>query len=47
MYKRIQSIRVIYCFLFLLVGDIHDLQLTIGDVYGVGVHVFIYVYTWS
>ena len=32
-YRQIQSIRVICCFLFLLAGDIHYLQLITGDVY--------------
>jgi hypothetical protein len=47
MYRRIQSIRVIYCSLFLLVGDIHDLQLITGDVYETEVYVFIYGHTRS
>jgi hypothetical protein len=47
MYKHIQSIQVIYCSLFLLVGDAHSLQLTTRDVYEVEVHVFIYNHTMS
>jgi len=45
MYRRIQSIRVICCSLFLLVGDTHSLQLAIRNVYEVRVHVFIYGHT--
>jgi hypothetical protein len=33
MYRRIQSIQVILCSLFLLANDTHCLQLVIGDVY--------------
>jgi hypothetical protein len=44
-YKRIQSIRVICCFLFLLASDTHGLQLATEDVCKVGVHVFIYSHT--
>jgi len=32
MYKRIQSIQIIYCSLFLLAGDTHSLQIIIGHV---------------
>jgi len=45
MYIQIQSIRVICCSLFLLDGDTHGLQLAIGNVYKVGVYVFIYGHT--
>jgi fumarate reductase subunit C len=47
MYRRIQSIWVIYCSLFLLAGDTHDVQLATRDVYEVGVQVFIYSHTRS
>jgi hypothetical protein len=47
MYKWIQSIWVIYCSLFLLIGDTHDLQLATENVYEVEVHVFIYGHTRS
>jgi hypothetical protein len=42
MYKRIQFIRVIYYFLFLLVDNTYGLQLAIRDVYETGIHAFIY-----
>ena len=41
MYRQIQFIQVIYCFLFLLDDDTHSLQLAIGDLYGVEVHFFL------
>jgi hypothetical protein len=47
MYRRIQSIRVICCSLFLLASDIHDLQLVTEDVYETKVYVFIYGHTRS
>jgi len=40
MYRHIPSIRVIYCSLFLLVGDTHGLQLAIRNMYEFKVHVF-------
>ena len=47
MFKRIQSIWVICCFLFLLADDTHSLQLATEDMYKVGVHAFIYGHTRS
>jgi hypothetical protein len=47
MYRQIQFIRVICCFLFLLASDTHDLQLTSEDLYEVKVHIFIYAHTQS
>jgi hypothetical protein len=41
MYRRIQFIRLIYYFLFLLDDDTHSLQLVIGDVYEVGGYFFL------
>jgi len=46
MYKRIQSIQVIHCSLFLLADDTHGLQLAIRDVYEAEVYIFIYDHTW-
>jgi hypothetical protein len=47
MYRRIQSIRIICYSLFLLVNNTHGLQIVIGHVYKVGVHVFINGHTKS
>jgi hypothetical protein len=47
MYKQIQSIRVIYCSLFLLADDTQGLQLATWDVYEAEVHVFLYGHTGS
>jgi hypothetical protein len=47
MYKWIQFIRVIYCYLFLLADDTQGLQLVTWDVYEVGVHVFLHGHTGS
>jgi hypothetical protein len=47
MYRQIQSIQVIGCSLFLLAGYTNYLQLAIGDVYKVRIHIFIYGHTWS
>jgi hypothetical protein len=41
MHRRIQSIRVICCSLFLLASYTNDLQLATKDVYEVRVHVFL------
>jgi hypothetical protein len=45
MYRQIQSIWVIHCFLFMLAGYTNDLQLAIMDVYEARVHIFIYGHT--
>ena len=47
MYRRIQSICVIYYSLFLLANVNHGLQLATKEVYKAGVHIFIYDYTRS
>jgi hypothetical protein len=47
MFIRIQFIRLIYCFLFSLADDIHDLQLATKDVYEARVHVSIHGHTHS
>jgi len=41
MYRRIQSIWVICCFLFLLAYDTHSLQLVTRDVYEAEVYFFL------
>jgi len=47
MYRQIQSIRIICCSLFLLANNTHGLQIVIGYVYQVEVHVFINGHTKS